>query len=274
MTLRGLKIPASIWIFPFICALSFTSHIESYRLTWEDHFSAEEKDKIKTWLDRVEDGRAACFGEYAFQPVYILHSRRNAAEPVPWAHTTRSSEQGVHFYVDPAFTLDEFIADWTGPHEISHLALPFVGKEYMWFSEGFASFMQYQVMHEMGILSEEDVRKKYSAKSKMAGSAFRGSDKFRGRCDELLKSHNYPAIYWGGAYYFMLVDQALKKEKNISLVEVIKAYQTAGRMEDESIHEVIRSLDKVSRSRIFSGQYQRFTEKACSEIFISVGPDE
>ena len=78
-------------------------------------------------------------GSYPFTVTYYLSRKDNASEPVPWANTVRSGEQAVEFYVDPSYDLSEFLADWTAPHEISHLSIPYVGRSNMWFSEGYAS---------------------------------------------------------------------------------------------------------------------------------------
>jgi len=57
-------------------------------------------------------------------------------------HTRRSRRQSVHFYVDPQFSYDALRRDWTASHELSHLVLPYLGAEHIWFAEGFASDMQ------------------------------------------------------------------------------------------------------------------------------------
>lgn len=45
-------------------------------------------------------------------------------EPVPWANTRRGRRQGINFHVGPAFRRRAFYADWTAPHELSHLLIP------------------------------------------------------------------------------------------------------------------------------------------------------
>jgi hypothetical protein len=63
-------------------------------------------------------------------------------------YTRRDGKGSVHFHVDTRFGLTKFVDDWTVYHELAHMALPYLGSEYRWFSEGFASFMQYQIMQK------------------------------------------------------------------------------------------------------------------------------
>jgi len=47
---------------------------------------------------------------------------------------------------------------------MSHLAIPYVGEKEVWFAEGFASFMQYQVMMEMGVMTKVLADRAYHSK--------------------------------------------------------------------------------------------------------------
>ena len=103
---------------------------------WEDRFSRQEQQKLKKWLFTITYGVEQTLGIYPFEVHYYIHRRNFASEPVPWANTDRNYKQSVHFHVDPSFSFQEFIDDWTAPHEISHLSIPFVGRNQSWFSEG------------------------------------------------------------------------------------------------------------------------------------------
>ena len=255
-------------LFFYLTLLGFSlkGFAQNYSIVWEDSFGRDEQEMVHEWMEKVEKGRDACFGKYPFKPVYYIHSRTSSGEPVPWAHTTRSSVQGVHFYIDNGYALNAFIEDWTAPHEIAHLALPFVGKENMWFSEGFASFMQYQVMLEMGVLQKDELEEMYHQKASMALSRFSGEGSFTEACGQLLKTHDYPAIYWGGACYFMKTNRDLERKKNSSLVEVIRHYQKDYRMKDRNLEEVIQSLDEVSGTRLFSENLDLFQNESCNTL--------
>ena len=81
----------------------------------------------------------------------------------------------------------------------------------------------------------------------------------------MLKAHDYPAVYWGGATYFFQVNEALKQHHNTNLFEIIKLYQDQNRLNDRNIHELISSLDELSNSKIFSEYFTLYTTKSGRE---------
>ena len=130
--------------------------------TWEGNFSSREKEMVMSWLNLVTSAVEETIAVYPFDLHYHIFRKENAGEPVPWASTRRITDaQGVDFHIDAAFPIRAFIEDWTASHEISHLSIPFLGRENAWFAEGLASFMQYQVMQQMGVFTAEEVEEKF-----------------------------------------------------------------------------------------------------------------
>jgi len=256
--------------------LSFVNNSESfkarldYSINGEGDFSKNEKQKIETWLAGVSDAVAQTLGRYQFKVRYNLYKKESSREPVPWANTVRSNDQGVNFHVDPSFSLNEFQMDWTAPHEIAHLSIPFVGRENMWFSEGYASFLQWQVLRVQGLYSSEEIAQKYQSKIEMVKREYSCERSFLAQSEKVKRSHNYPALYWGGACYFISVDEVLKSKHNTNLLEVIKKYQSDGRLEDENLEEVISSLDRISKSTVFSSHFKMYSSKSGNEVIKTI----
>ncbi|GGD74968.1 hypothetical protein GCM10011357_32440 [Lacimicrobium alkaliphilum] len=122
-------------------------HPQTYVIKGAQRFTSEHQQKLNQWLDHGVIQTKRVFGTYPFTMELHLHPRQGR-QPVPWANTWRAGAQSVHLYVDSRFSLEHFTRDWTLYHELSHLALPYLGSNNAWFAEGFASFMQYQVMHQ------------------------------------------------------------------------------------------------------------------------------
>jgi hypothetical protein len=238
-----------------IASITNTFHLSQEVLKveyiWEDDFSAEEKEKIETWLTGVSEAIAKSFGAYPFTVILYIH-QAHANEPVPWAETSRTGEQAVHFHVDTRFTLHDFQMDWTAAHEFSHLSIPYVGRDNMWFSEGYASYWQWQVLQQQGIYSAREIHEKHVAKLDIIKPYYNTDESFLITSDKLKSSFNYPAVYWGGACYFFQVDALLKQDYNTSLLDVIRKYQDNGRLTDNNLDDLIKSLDKISKSKAFS----------------------
>lgn len=257
---RGFQIPA---IAGLVLAALLACHAAPARadihLVWDDQFSADEQAKLTSWLRETYAGLESLVGKLPMGVTAHMHRRDHSREPVPWAHTERDNQQGVHFYVDPGFSLQAFRHDWTAPHELSHLILPYVGRGNAWFAEGFASFMQYQVMEAMGVLSEADAARRYREHLERAASGYGyPRQSFVEAAPKLRASRQYPVMYWGGAAYFLQVDQALR-DSGTSLAAVLRDYVRCCRQNRDSLSDLIARLDRLSGSQAFSGHYARFS---------------
>jgi len=231
-----------------VLSFAFNSTQENLKAEWNwvDDFSETEKEKLISWVSETQQSVKSKIGNYPFVVHYYFHKISNAKEPVPWAHTKRYPDQEVHFHVDPNFSLQEFINDWTAPHEISHLALPFLGKTNSWFAEGFASFMQYQIMKEMGIINQNELNKKFKIKFDENLKSYDSDLPMIDRAKQIRKKHNYPGMYWGGASFFYAWNQKLSKESNTGLCQLFDSYLQCCRMEDKTLEDIVYSLDRIS----------------------------
>ncbi|MFT6323971.1 MAG: hypothetical protein ACJAWO_001529 [Halieaceae bacterium] len=226
---------------------------------WENKFEKAEVYKIKMWLKIIDTAIVKTFGVYPFDIHFYIHRSKSGNEPTPWAHTTRGKDQGVHFHVNPSFTLAEFLADWTAQHEISHLSIPFVGKENAWFSEGYATYMQCQVMLVQKAMTADEVKKKYKIKFAKCKIAYQSNLPFPQAADSLKSVWNYPAMYWGGASFFWKLNQSYESELHQSLAQVLTQYVSCCRVNNSSPQNICLALDKITHTKMASDlllQYQ------------------
>lgn len=201
-------------------------------------------EKIEKWIRKTTKAVENTLGKYPFDIHVYIHKRENASEPVPWSHTRRDEHQSVNFYISPDYSLKDFLDDWTAPHEISHLSIPYVGKDNAWFAEGYASFMQYQVMVELGIYTNKEIQEKYEDKIKSVKPFYSKSNSLVSVAQNLRGEYKFPQMYWGSATFFMRLDQILNA-RGTSLVDIVKEYQKCCRLKDSSIDDVIKSWDKI-----------------------------
>lgn len=241
------------------------SPLFQYDVIWKDNFNQAEKAKLTEWINGVGKATTEVLGKYPFKVNIYMHRKNDAREPVPWANTVRDDEQGVHFHVDPSYPLKDFQEDWTAAHEISHLSIPYIGREHMWFSEGYASFMQWKILEQQGIYSEDEVNEKYAVRLQRAMNKYDEEDRYLAVYQRLRKRFDYPAVYWGGACYFFQVDAELQQKHNLSLPLVIQAYQRNGRMKEHDLEALIMALDKLSESHVFGATMTRFKTASARE---------
>ncbi|MEH6543281.1 MAG: hypothetical protein V7721_05010 [Porticoccaceae bacterium] len=226
---------------------------------WPGSFTESEQAKLTHWIELTIDGVEKKVAPYPFDVHIFFHRLASNKEPVPWANTQRSGRQAVHFYVDPQYSLSDFLKDWTAPHELSHLLIPYVGSEYSWFAEGFASYMQYQVMEAMGVISSPEVSKRYRRHISRAKNRFNFHRvPFVSAASRLRTRGDYVTLYWGGAVYFLQVDRALKSNGS-SLIGVLESYVTCCRAKHLSFKYLIQEFDRLSSGTEFSSAMQAFT---------------
>ena len=239
----------------FFCLLaSLPVYAQSNNLSfhWEDSFSPTEKQRLQNWIIRTDAALTDLVGELPFTRHIFFHRRDGSREPVPWAHTQRGQTQGVHFYVDLSYPQQDFDEDWTAPHELSHLVIPYLGRKHAWFAEGFASYMQYQVMMQMGVLTNADAQQRYQQRINRAQDRFALDDlPFAEAAPKLRAMGQYPTMYWGGAVYFKQVAQQLEAQGRISLLATLSSYVSCCRNEVMTIQTLIERLDQLASGEVF-----------------------
>ncbi|MDJ0698435.1 MAG: hypothetical protein QNJ07_01155 [Woeseiaceae bacterium] len=229
-----------------------------YHYRYEGSFSAEERFKLETWVGEVRRGLESLVGPFLFD-VDVYFARVDSGQPVVFSNTLRGKRQGIRLRVDPRYPLEDFLADWTAPHELSHLVLPYLGRDHSWFAEGFASFMQYQVMHAMGTLSTEQVAKRYAERIAGAAAAYRYAGvPFVRATPRLRQEHNYPTMYWGGAIFFLRLNEALMEQTDTDAISLVADYMRCCRKSRDSLSGLVASLDDILGEPIVAGQLSAF----------------
>ena len=227
---------------------------------WEDPFTAAERAKLKHWVTETSRALERLTAPLPF-PVHLhMHRLPGRGEPVPWANTRRGEDQGVDFYVDPAWPLDAFLKDWTAAHELSHLLLPYLGSRHSWFAEGFASYLQYQVLAELGVLGHREIHGAYRERVEHAASAYPAYDlgerSFIEASTRLRRQRAYPVYYWGGAVYFMAIDAELQAGSAPSLVALLARYSDCCRLRNDDFPALLAALDRLSGTTLFTARFK------------------
>lgn len=277
--IRGITSVSSfryLFILPLIFILFSAPARADLIWHWEDRFSSQEQQRITQWLNKVYSTIERHIAPYPFD-IHVYMFRRPAGEPVPWAKTDRRYRQSLHFYVDTRYSQQEFLDDWTAPHEFAHLLIPYVGENMSWFAEGFASYLQYRVMHDMNMIDHRETQQRYRYHIEKAARNYKkryGSSRlyrnlpFAEAAPFLRSRGDYPTMYWGGAVYFLQADNALRTHDS-SLIRLLAEYQSCCRNRDRNIREVLSSLDKLAlrhgypeqNGPLFSGLMHDFQSK-------------
>ena len=249
------------FLFILLFLLNFAVNLDAQSkliYTWEDDFTEAEKEKVQTWLGTTYKAVQAKIGEYPFDVYLHIHLKENKGEPCPWANTWRYPKQQIFFHIDPSYPLEDFLNDWTAPHEMSHLAIPYIGEKEAWFAEGFASFMQYQVMMEMGVMTKVEADSAYHSKFSDVAEYFQNKNSIGPIAVEKREEHNYKAMYWGGANLFFQWNEQLKENQHQEFCSLFPLYLECCRKKTRGVDGVTNALDEVLGSSIGVNLLQQF----------------
>lgn len=250
-----------LWVGLFaVCSASAHAQLQ---FEWRDRFSEHEETMLTDWLQQTYAALQEAVGPLPFDVLIYFHRADRGSGPVPWAHTQRGSRQGVHFYVNTRQSARSFLSDWTASHELSHLVIPYLGERHAWFAEGFASFMQFQVMRQLGVIDQGEMMKRYLVRFEKARSRYTYDDvPFAEAAPQLRSQGQYPTMYWGGALYFWQVNQALQQQGEGDLIAVLREYLACCRMRRQGLQGLTKQLDQLSDTVLFTSTLTEFRSRA------------
>jgi hypothetical protein len=224
----------------------------------DGNYSITRKE-ILQWIKNAASSVANVYGTFPVKnaQVLIIPGGRKR-EPVPFGMVVRGGGLSIQFYIDPSRPIEEFIADWTATHELSHSLLPYISREQMWLSEGLATYYQYVLMGRDGRLSERQAWQRiYNGFQK--GERNSPGRSVKQTAENMGRYHAYPFVYWTGAAMMLKADVALRKKskgkKSLDAVlrqikkNIIPATRTWGG------HEMLVEMDDIANTSIFIDLY-------------------
>lgn len=229
------------------------------RLAITGDLAAEEHGKLERWIASAAGAVSAVYGRFPVAaPQILIIPIGHRSEPVPWAHVMRGGGIAVEFFVDQARPLAEFQSDWTAPHELSHLLLPFVSSRDRWLSEGLASWYQYLLLARSGALTPADAWQELH-EGFLRGA--RDSDRGESLAEATRAGWSHTMrVYWSGAALMMLADVRLRAASNgaqsldtalAGLGDCCLANERRWRA-----REVFAELDRITGTSVFAELYQ------------------
>lgn len=254
--------PINRCVLLLFAALSFVLYSATLtanpRWHWEARFTSDQRQELTGWVDLAHTGMERLFGNLPYSFDVYFHTTWSGDKPVPWAHTRKSWKgRSVSFYVNPRHLDHEIDGNWTAYHELSHLMFPYLGKKGMWFAEGIASYLQYHVMYAAGELEWNEVIERYEGRF----NAARGHERFDDYAIIDLREAGWVTginvrLYWGGAAYFLEVDQQLHSKHGLRLHDVIRDYlDCCFGSRGGDVPGMIRQFNRISGTKVFSDVY-------------------
>jgi hypothetical protein len=147
----------------------------------------------------------------------------------------------------------ELVNDWVLVHEMTHLALPDVGPEHVWLSEGVAVYVEGVARAQAGNRPAIDVW------AELARSMPRGLPQSGDA--GLDHTHSWGRIYWGGALFCLLADVEIRRrtDNRVGLQTALRAVTRAsgGLGADWPIERVLAVGDTAVGTHVLEDLYAR-----------------
>ena len=163
----------------------------------------------------------------------------------------------IRLQIGRDITADELRNDWVLVHEMVHLALPEVGDDHLWFTEGLSTYIEGIARVQAGDLPAERVWKEQvrSMPKGLPGPGDKGLD----------RTHTWGRTYWGGALFCLLADVEIRKKTSnrLGLRDAMRAVlrQTGGVAFDVPIDRVLKIGDEATNTTVLQDLYAQMKDK-------------
>jgi hypothetical protein len=150
--------------------------------------------------------------------------------------------------------------DWVLVHEMAHLALPDVGDDQSWFSEGLAVYVEGVAREQSGNRTQQDIFMEQMRQMPrgMPQPGDRGLD----------HTHTWARTYWGGAMFCLLADVEIHQRtgNRLGLQDAMRAVVRAsgGLGTDWPIDRVFATADEATGTHVFADLYAQMKDKPVS----------
>jgi hypothetical protein len=214
---------------------------------------------IVTWIKRSMATVAGYYGQFPASQLRIQVIVRDGNR-VRHGTTYGTAMPFIRLELGREVTADELRDDWVLVHEMVHLALPEVGDEHRWFTEGLSTYIEGIARVQAGDLPPERVwaEQVRSMPKGLPGPGDKGLD----------RTHTWGRTYWGGALFCLLADVEIRKKtaNRLGLRDAMRAVlrQTGGLVSDVPIERVLKIGDEATNTTVLQDLYAQMKDEPVS----------
>jgi hypothetical protein len=207
-------------------------------------------DELIEWAGRSASIVAGYYGAFPVSTLEInimsvdgtgVRNGRAEADPTPTIRVT----------VGRQVTKAELLSDWVLVHEMTHLALPEVGRAHAWLAEGLATYVEGVARVQAGNLSARELwQEDVAAMPKgMPAAGDAGLD----------HTHTWGRTYWGGALFCLAADVGIRERSGNKhgLQDALRAVarQSGGMITSWPVERVFSTGDAATGTTVLAETY-------------------
>ncbi len=221
-----------------------------------DDFNAGS-DALISWVDRSAAIVADYYGGFP-TPRVTIELRSGPGAGVQGGSTYANPDALIRVRVGREVTEAQLKSDWVMVHEMTHLALPDVGPEHAWLSEGLATYVEGIARVQAGNRTEEDVWAE-ELRQMPRGLPQEGDQ-------GLDRTHSWGRTYWGGAMFCLMADVDIRRRTRDAkgLQDAVRAIARAsgGLRAEWPIERVLATGDAAVGTTSLEDLYARMKDSA------------
>lgn len=213
-------------------------------------------DSLMRWIERSASIVSGYYGSF---PTTSLRIRiePQAGDGVQGGTTWGYGGGLIRVRVGTNVTEDQLNDDWVLVHEMTHLALPDVGEQENWLSEGLAVYIEGIAREQAGNRTAEDVfaeqMRQMPRGMPQPGDA--GLD----------RTHSWARTYWGGAMFCFLADVEIHRRTRdrSGLQDAMRAVarKSGGLAADWPIQRVLATADEATGTTVLQDLYSQMANR-------------
>ncbi len=212
---------------------------------------------LLAWVRRSAVIVAAYYGGFP-TPRATIELRPAAGAGVQGGSTYANPDALIRVRVGREVTAAQLESDWVMVHEMTHLALPDVGPEHAWLSEGLATYVEGIARVQAGNRSEQDVWAE-ELRQMPRGLPQQGDE-------GLDRTHTWGRTYWGGAMFCLMADVDIRRRTRGAqgLQDALRAIARAsgGLKSEWPIERVLATGDATVGTTSLEELYARMKDSA------------
>jgi hypothetical protein len=212
-------------------------------------------DPIVAWIKRSAAIVAGYYGRFPTRTVLIRVLPEDGAG-VHGGQTFGSHGGFIRIRVGRDVTESQLREDWVLVHEMTHLALPDVGEQHAWLSEGLATYVEGIARVQAGNRAQTDVWRE-EIRSMPRGLPQPGDQ-------GLDHTHTWGRTYWGGAMFCLLADVEIhnRTHNRFGLQDALRAVvrDSGGLVSDWPIERVFQTGDAAIGTTVLEDMYAQFKD--------------
>lgn len=214
---------------------------------------------IVTWIERSMAIVAHYYGQFPAKQLRIRVTLGDGSR-VRHGTTYGMPVPFIRLQLGRDVTPDVLREDWVLVHEMVHLALPEVGDDHLWLTEGLSTYVEGIARVHAGELRPERVWGELmrSMPNGLPAAGDEGLD----------NTHTWGRTYWGGALFCMLADVEIRKKtaNRLGLRDALRAVlrSSGGVSYDVPIDLVLKVGDEATGTTVLRDLYAQMKDKPMS----------